>query len=173
MAGDGGAGLRNITKRKRRHREAATAMKRKQRRLLFVGLGMAALGLAAALILLAFDDNLVFFFSPTEVQAREFSPEQRLRIGGLVEEGSVVRESDGLTIRFNITDLSEIVAVSYNGVLPDLFDEGQGVVAEGHIRGGTFQAVEILAKHDENYMPREVADALKASGQWQGDEAEK
>ena len=148
-------------------------MKRKQRRLLFVGLGMAALGLAAALILLAFDDNLVFFFSPTEVQAREFSPEQRLRVGGLVEEGSVVRESDGLTIRFNITDLSEIVAVSYNGVLPDLFDEGQGVVAEGHIRGGTFQAVEILAKHDENYMPREVADALKASGQWQGEGAEK
>lgn len=134
---------------------------------------MAALGLAAALILLAFDDNLVFFFSPTEVQAREFSPEQRLRVGGLVEEGSVVRESDGLTIRFNITDLSEIVAVSYNGVLPDLFDEGQGVVAEGHIRSGIFQAVEILAKHDENYMPREVADALKASGQWQGDEAEK
>ena len=148
-------------------------MKRKQRRLLFVGLGMAALGLAAALILLAFDDNLVFFFSPTEVQAREFSPEQRLRVGGLVEEGSVVRESDGLTIRFNITDLSEIVAVSYNGVLPDLFDEGQGVVAEGHIRSGIFQAVEILAKHDENYMPREVAAALKASGQWQGDEAEK
>ena len=147
-------------------------MKRKQRRLLFVGLGMAALGLAAALILLAFDDNLVFFFSPTEVQARKFSPEQRLRIGGLVEEGSVVRESDGLTIRFNITDLSEIVAVSYNGVLPDLFDEGQGVVAEGHIRGGTFQAVEILAKHDENYMPREVADALKESGQWKGAEAE-
>ena len=147
-------------------------MKRKQRRLLFVGLGMAALGLAAALILLAFDDNLVFFFSPTEVQAREFSPEQRLRVGGLVEEGSVVRESDGLTIRFNITDLSEIVAVSYNGVLPDLFDEGQGVVAEGHIRGGTFQAVEILAKHDENYMPREVADALKESGQWKGAEAE-
>ena len=127
---------------------------------------MAALGLAAALILLAFDDNLVFFFSPTEVQAREFSPEQRLRVGGLVEEGSVVRESDGLTIRFNITDLSEIVAVSYNGVLPDLFDEGQGVVAEGHIRGGTFQAVEILAKHDENYMPKEVADALKKSGNW-------
>jgi cytochrome c-type biogenesis protein CcmE len=147
-------------------------MKRKQRRLLFVGLGMAALGIAAALILFAFDDNLVFFFSPTEVQAREFSPDQRVRIGGLVEEGSVVRDSDGLTFRFNITDLSEIVAVSYTGVLPDLFDEGQGVVAEGHMRGGTFQAVEILAKHDENYMPREVADALKASGQWQGDEAE-
>ncbi len=147
-------------------------MKRKQRRLLFVGLGMAALGLAAALILLAFDENLVFFFSPTEVQAREFSPDQRLRIGGLVEEGSVVREGDGLTIRFNITDLSQTVAVIYNGVLPDLFDEGQGVIAEGHMRGGTFQAANILAKHDENYMPREVADALKEAGQWKGDEAQ-
>ncbi len=147
-------------------------MKRKQRRLLFVGLGMAALGLAAALILLAFDENLVFFFSPTEVQAREFSPDQRLRIGGLVEEGSVVRDGDGLTVRFNITDLSQTVAVIYNGVLPDLFDEGQGVVAEGHMRGGTFQAANILAKHDENYMPREVADALKEAGQWKGDEAQ-
>ena len=147
-------------------------MKRKQRRLLFVGLGMAALGLAAALILLAFDENLVFFFSPTEVQAREFSPDQRLRIGGLVEEGSVVRDGDGLTVRFNITDLSQTVAVIYNGVLPDLFDEGQGVVAEGHMRGGTFQAANILAKHDENYMPREVADALKEAGQWKGEEAQ-
>ncbi len=147
-------------------------MKRKQRRLLFVGLGMAALGLAAALILLAFDENLVFFHSPTEVQAREFSPDQRLRIGGLVEEGSVVRDGDGLTVRFNITDLSQTVAVIYNGVLPDLFDEGQGVVAEGHMRGGTFQAANILAKHDENYMPREVADALKEAGQWKGDEAQ-
>ncbi|HJN59944.1 MAG TPA: cytochrome c maturation protein CcmE [Alphaproteobacteria bacterium] len=147
-------------------------MKRKHRRLLFVGLGMAALGIAAALILLAFDDNLVFFFSPTEMQAREFSPDQRLRIGGLVEEGSVVRDGDGLTVRFNITDTANVVAVTYSGVLPALFDEGQGVVAEGHMQGGTFEAAEILAKHDENYMPREVADALKESGQWQGEEAE-
>ncbi len=145
-------------------------MKRKQRRLIFVGLGMAALGLAAALILLAFDENLVFFFSPTEVQEKNFAPDQRLRVGGLVEEGSVVR--DGLNIRFNITDLSNNIAVTFNGVLPDLFEEGQGVVAEGHMRGGTFEAVEILAKHDENYMPREVADALKESGQWQGDEGQ-
>ena len=147
-------------------------MKRKHRRLLFVGLGMAALGIAAALILLAFDDNLVFSFSPTEMQAREFSPDQRLRIGGLVEEGSVVRDGDGLTVRFNITDTANVVAVTYSGVLPALFDEGQGVVAEGHMQGGTFEAAEILAKHDENYMPREVADALKESGQWQGEEAE-
>ena len=133
---------------------------------------MAALGIAAALILLAFDDNLVFFFSPTEMQAREFSPDQRLRIGGLVEEGSVVRDGDGLTVRFNITDTANVVAVTYSGVLPALFDEGQGVVAEGHMQGGTFEAAEILAKHDENYMPREVADALKESGHWQGEEAE-
>ena len=145
-------------------------MKRKQRRLIFVGLGLAALGLAAALILLAFDENLVFFFSPTEVHEKNFAPDQRLRVGGLVEEGSVVR--DGLNIRFNITDLSNNIAVTFNGVLPDLFEEGQGVVAEGHMRGGTFEAVEILAKHDENYMPREVADALKESGQWQGTEGQ-
>ena len=147
-------------------------MKRKHRRLLFVGLGMGALGLAAALILLAFDENLVFFFSPSEVQGREFSADQRLRIGGLVEEGSVVKDGDGLTVRFNVTDNSHVVAVVYNGVLPDLFDEGQGVVAEGHMRGATFEATEILAKHDENYMPREVADALKESGQWQGEEGD-
>jgi len=147
-------------------------VKRKHRRLLFVGLGMAALGLAAALILLAFDDNLVFFFSPTEIEGREFTAEQRLRIGGLVEEGSVEHDDDGLTVRFNITDLSAAVGVTYKGVLPDLFDEGQGVVAEGHMLSSGFVADEILAKHDENYMPREVADALKESGQWQGEEAE-
>ena len=144
-------------------------MKRKNRRLMFVGLGLATLGLAAALILLAFDDNLVFFFSPTELAAREFTAEQRLRVGGLVEEGSVVHDADGLTVRFNITDLSKVVAVTYKGVLPDLFDEGQGVIAEGRMQGKLFRADEILAKHDENYMPREVADALKASGQWQGE----
>lgn len=146
-------------------------MKRKQRRLIFVSVGLAALGLAAALILLAFDENLVFFFSPTDLQSREFAADQRLRIGGLVEEGSMVR--DGLKISFNITDLSNKVAVNYSGLLPDLFEEGQGVVAEGHMRDGTFEAREILAKHDENYMPSEVADALKESGQWQGDEARK
>jgi len=146
-------------------------VKRKQRRLIFVSVGLAALGLAAALILLAFDENLVFFFSPTDLQSREFAADQRLRIGGLVEEGSMVR--DGLKISFNITDLSNKVAVTYSGLLPDLFEEGQGVVAEGHMRDGTFEAREILAKHDENYMPSEVADALKESGQWQGDEARK
>ncbi len=145
-------------------------MKRKQRRLIFVSLGLAAIGLAAALILLAFDENLVFFFSPTDLRSQQFTADQRLRIGGLVEENSIVR--DGLNIRFNITDLSNKVAVTFNGVPPDLFEEGQGVVAEGHMRDGSFEALEILAKHDENYMPREVADALKESGQWKGDEGQ-
>ena len=148
-------------------------MKRKNRRLLFVGLGVASLGIAAALILLAFDDNLVFFYSPSELQAKSFSPEQRIRIGGLVEEESLIKGSDPLNVSFRITDLMESIDVSYKGVLPDLFDEGQGVVAEGYLDGNTFKAVEILAKHDENYMPREVADALKESGQWQGAEEEK
>jgi cytochrome c-type biogenesis protein CcmE len=134
-----------------------------------VGLGMGALGLAAALVLVAFDDNLVFFFSPTDFQTREYSPDQRLRIGGLVEEDSVVRSADGLTTKFNVTDMAHAVPVTYTGVLPDLFRAGQGVVAEGHMRGGVFEASEVLAKHDENYMPREVADALKESGQWQGE----
>ena len=147
-------------------------MKRKHRLLMVVGLGMGALGLAAALVLVAFDDNLVFFFSPTDFQSREYSPEQRLRIGGLVEENSVVRSADGLTVKFKVTDLAHAVPVTYTGVLPDLFRQGQGVVAEGHMRNGVFEASEVLAKHDENYMPREVADALKASGQWQGEGTE-
>ena len=145
-------------------------MKRKHRRLAFVGLGMATLGLAAALILLAFDDNLVFFFSPTEVQAREFSPEQRLRIGGLVEEGSV--RTEGATTFFVVTDLNRTIPASYTGVLPDLFREGQGVVAEGTLGSdGRFTASEVLAKHDETYMPKEVAEALRKSGQWREGEA--
>lgn len=147
-------------------------MKRKHRRLMFVGLGMAALGLAAGLILLAFDENLVFFFSPSDLQAQELSADQRVRIGGLVEENSVVKSEDGVTVRFNVTDLSTTVPVSYKGILPDLFREGQGVVAEGYLRNGVFVASSVLAKHDENYMPREVADALKDSGQWQGKGAE-
>ncbi len=148
-------------------------VKRKHKRMLFVGLGISGLGVAAALILLAFDDNLVFFFSPSEIHAQKFTPDQRLRVGGLVEEDSVIREDNNLIVRFNITDLLETVTVTYNGVLPDLFEEGQGVVAEGHMRNGSFYAQEIMAKHDENYMPPEVADALKESGQWQGSETAK
>jgi len=148
-------------------------VKRKHKRMLFIGLGISGLGIAAALILLAFDDNIVFFFNPSEIHAQKFSPDQRLRIGGLVEEDSVIREDNSLIVRFRITDLSETVSVIYNGVLPDLFEEGQGVVAEGHMKDDSFHAIEILAKHDENYMPPEVADALKESGKWQGSETAK
>ena len=147
-------------------------MKRKHRRLVFLGSGLGALGLAAGLVLTALDDTLVFFHDPSTIKERQFSPEQRLRVGGLVEEGSVVRSDDGLTVRFTITDLAHTVAVTYRGILPDLFREGQGVVAEGYLNGGKFRADEVLAKHDENYMPREVADALKKSGNWKGGGAE-
>ncbi len=144
-------------------------MKRKHKRLLFVLGGMAALGVAAGLIVSAFDENLVFFFSPSELQAKEVRPDQRIRIGGLVEEGSLTKEADGVTVRFQVTDLTATLPVSYKGLLPDLFREGQGVVAEGKLRAdGVFEANEVLAKHDENYMPREVADALKKSGEWKG-----
>ena len=147
-------------------------MKRKHRRLLVVGVGMAVLGAAAALVLLAFDENLVFFFSPSDFETRTFQSDQRLRVGGLVEEGSVVKSADGLSVQFNVTDLTATVPVRYQGILPDLFREGQGVIAEGHMRAdGVFEAAEVLAKHDENYMPREVADALKEAGEWRGGEA--
>ena len=147
-------------------------MKRKHRRLVFVGGGLGALGLAAGLVLTALDDTLVFFHDPSTIKEREFSPEQRLRVGGLVEEDSVVRGDDGLTVRFTITDLAHTVPVTYSGILPDLFREGQGVVAEGYLKSGVFEADEVLAKHDENYMPREVADALKKSGNWKGEDAQ-
>ena len=147
-------------------------MKRKHWRLVFVGGGLGALGLAAGLVLTALDDTLVFFHDPSTIKERQFPPEQRLRVGGLVEEDSVVRADDGLTVRFTITDLAHAVPVTYRGILPDLFREGQGVVAEGYLKSGVFEADEVLAKHDENYMPREVADALKKSGNWKGEGAE-
>jgi len=147
-------------------------MKRKHKRLLYVLGGMAALGIAAGLVVSAFDDNLVFFFSPTELQAKEQRPDQRIRIGGLVEEGSLAKQADGVTVSFRVTDLTTALPVTYKGILPDLFREGQGVVAEGTLGpDGVFAANEVLAKHDENYMPREVADALKKSGEWKGAEA--
>ncbi len=146
-------------------------MKRKHRRLFFVAIGMAALGAAAALVLFSFEDSLVFFFSPSEIAEKDIADGQRFRIGGLVEEGSVRRLGDGLTVEFRVTDLSATVPVTFRGVLPDLFREGQGVIAEGFlIGGGIFKAEEVLAKHDETYMPPEVAEALKKSGKWRGDE---
>jgi cytochrome c-type biogenesis protein CcmE len=140
-------------------------MKARHQRLLLILAGLAALAGASALTLRAFRENLVFFYGPSEALARAPAPEQRIRIGGLVEAASVVR--DGLKTRFGVTDNRQSIAVVYHGLLPDLFREGQGVVAEGHLGAdGVFRAQTILAKHDENYMPPEVADALKKAGQW-------
>jgi len=140
-------------------------MKRKHKRLTFVMIALLLLGTAAALVLTAFEDNIVFFYSPTELAEKQPNPAQRLRIGGLVEEGSVTKPGGGI-VQFKITDTAQAVDVRFKGILPDLFREGQGVVAEGRLRGGVFEADEVLAKHDENYMPPEVADAIKKSGQW-------
>jgi cytochrome c-type biogenesis protein CcmE len=138
-------------------------MTRKRRRLYFVLLGLLALSGGLALVLTAFEDNIVLFFSPTEVAAKPVCA-QRCRIGGLVANGSVVKE--GERVSFDVTDTVETISVKYVGILPDLFREGQGVVAEGKMTEGIFVANNVLAKHDENYMPPEVADALKKSGRW-------
>jgi cytochrome c-type biogenesis protein CcmE len=140
-------------------------MKPKHKRLTFVVIAVGLLGAAVALVLVAFEENIVFFFSPTEVLERKPPPEQRVRIGGLVEEGSVERPG-GAQVTFRVTDLANTVPVVYVGLLPDLFREGQGVVVEGYVENGVLRAQEVLAKHDENYMPPEVAEALKKSGQW-------
>lgn len=148
-------------------RPPTRAMTRKRKRLYTVLAGLAMLGVAAALVLTALRDNLVFFYSPSDLATKELAANQHIRIGGLVSEGSVVKSDDGHTTNFTVTDMKATVPVSYTGVLPDLFRAGQGVVAEGKLRpDGVFQASEVLAKHDENYMPPEVADALKKSGYW-------
>jgi cytochrome c-type biogenesis protein CcmE len=147
-------------------------MKRKHKRLTFVAVALALLGVAAALVLNAFEDNIVFFYSPTEIQAKDLKPDQRLRLGGLVEDGSVEKLSDG-NVQFRVTDTANVITVRFKGLLPDLFREGQGVIAEGHLKGNEFVADEVLAKHDENYMPPEVADAIKKSGQWKAGEKPK
>lgn len=135
-----------------------------------LGLGAVLLAASALLVSFAFRDAIVFFFSPTELLAEQRRPDQLLRVGGLVVAGSLVR-GESETARFEVTDGNGVLAVTYKGVLPDLFAEGQGVVAEGYLRGGTFEATEVLAKHDENYIPREVVDALKEQGHWQSDQA--
>jgi cytochrome c-type biogenesis protein CcmE len=143
-------------------------MTRKRRRLYVVLGGVVTLAVVSTLVLSAFSDNLVFFYSPSELGAHDVGPGRRVRIGGLVEDGSLVH--DGRTIIFRVTDGKRDLKVDYEGALPDLFREGQGVVVEGALgRDGTFLAASVLAKHDENYMPREVADALKKSGHWQGE----
>jgi cytochrome c-type biogenesis protein CcmE len=143
-------------------------MTRKRRRLYLVLGGVATLAVVSTLVLTAFSDNLVFFYSPSELRAKDVPPGRLVHIGGLVEVGSLQHEPDGKSIVFKVTDGAQDVAVDYGGVIPDLFREGQGVVVEGALaRDGTFRADSVLAKHDENYMPKEVVDALKKSGHWQ------
>jgi cytochrome c-type biogenesis protein CcmE len=140
-------------------------MTRRQRRLILIGLALGILGVAAALVLSALRDTIVFFHSPTEIVEKSIQPGTRIRIGGLVKEGSVRR--NGLEVRFDVTDGARSLPVVFSGVLPDLFREGQGVVAEGALESSQlFRADTVLAKHDENYMPREVVDALKKQGTW-------
>ena len=136
-------------------------MKPRAKRGLAIVVGLAALGIASTLVLNAFQSNLVFFFSPSQVAANEAPRERSFRVGGLVEEGSIVRDSKTLQVNFVVTDLAKTVPVVYTGLLPDLFREGKGVVAQGKMGAdGVFHAEQVLAKHDENYMPPEAADAL-------------
>ena len=143
-------------------------MTRKQRRLTLIGGALGVLGVALALVLFAMRDSIVFFHAPAELAAKNIQPGTRLRLGGLVKEGSIVR-GDAQQVAFEVRDAQASVQVRYKGLLPDLFREGQGVVAEGVLdSSGTFRADTVLARHDETYMPREVADALRKQGHWQG-----
>jgi len=144
-------------------------MTRKQKRSVVIFGALAMLGIAAALVLTALSDQVTFFRTPTELLASPEENSGRIRLGGLVENGSV--KKDDSTVEFAIEDVNDRVIVRYAGILPDLFREGQGVIAEGQLQSdGTFLADTVLAKHDENYMPKEVADRLKEQGYWQGDE---
>ena len=146
------------------------ATRKKTRRIQMLAFGAVLLVGAALLVSVAFRDAIVFFFSPTELMAEQRRPDQLLRVGGLVLEDSLER-GQGETARFVVTDGNATIPVTYTGVLPDLFAEGQGVVAEGYLRDGRFEATEVLAKHDENYVPKEVVDALKEQGHWEAEEA--
>jgi cytochrome c-type biogenesis protein CcmE len=144
-------------------------MTRKQRRLAMIGSGLAVLAIAVVLVLSAIKDSIVFFNSPSDVVEKHVQPGARIRLGGLVKPGSVAR-GENLSVRFEVTDGNQAVPVTYTGILPDLFREGQGVVTEGALDpDGLFRADAVLAKHDENYMPKEVADALKKQGHWKDD----
>jgi cytochrome c-type biogenesis protein CcmE len=144
-------------------------MTRKQRRLTLIGVAGCVLAVALGLVLYAMNDTIVFFNSPADIQAKSVQPGTRIRLGGLVKEGSVQRGADQ-QITFEVMDAEAVIKVNYKGLLPDLFREGQGVVAEGILESpSAFRADSVLAKHDENYMPREVADTLKKQGHWQGE----
>jgi cytochrome c-type biogenesis protein CcmE len=145
-------------------------MTRKSKRLTLIIGALSLLGVAAGLMLFALRDNIVFFYTPSELAKKQAAPGARLRIGGLVKEGSVVK-SNGRDVSFIVTDKTADLAITYSGLLPDLFREGQGVVVDGVLQpGGAFRADSVLAKHDERYMPRDVADALKKQGVWQGEQ---
>jgi cytochrome c-type biogenesis protein CcmE len=136
-------------------------VKPRHKRLALVAAGVAALGVAAALVLNAFQSNLVFFFSPSQIAAGEAPKDRAFRVGGMVQTGSVKRQGDGLTVEFVVTDTAKSIPVTYKGILPDLFREGKGVVAQGVLGAdGVFRANEVLAKHDENYMPPEAKHAI-------------
>ena len=140
-------------------------MKPRHKRMIWIAAGLGALAVAAGLVLNAFRSNLVFFFTPTQIAAGEVPQGKNFRVGGLVEPESVKRQADGTTVTFRVTDGAQSVPVVYKGILPDLFKEGKGMVAQGRIEpDGTFRATEVLAKHDENYMPPEAAEALKKAG---------
>ena len=148
-------------------------MTRKQRRLAMIAGGVSVLAVAVLLVLFAMKDSIVFFNSPTDVVEKHVAPGTRIRLGGLVAPHSLSK-GEALAVRFQVTDGNHAIAVTYQGVLPDLFREGQGVVAEGTLDGaGVFKADNVLAKHDENYMPKEVADALKKQGHWTDEYASK
>jgi cytochrome c-type biogenesis protein CcmE len=141
-------------------------MTRKQRRIVLIASGLGVLLVAVLLVLSALKDSIVFFNTPTDVAEKHVAPGARIRLGGLVANGSVMR-GDALSVRFEVTDGNRSIPVTYQGILPDLFREGQGVVAEGSLDGsGVFKADNVLAKHDERYMPKDVADALKKQGHW-------
>jgi cytochrome c-type biogenesis protein CcmE len=142
-------------------------MTRKKRRLVLIGSSLGVLALAAVLVLSALKDSIVFFNSPTDVVDKKVPPGSRIRLGGLVKPGTIQR-GDQLAVRFEVTDGNSGIVVSYQGILPDLFREGQGVIVEGTLEpGGGFKADSVLAKHDEKYMPKEVVDALKKQGRWE------
>ena len=141
-------------------------MKARHRRFAWIGAGLVALGVAAALVLNAFQSNLVFFFTPSQVVAKEAPQSRPFRIGGLVETGSLTRDPNSLTVHFRVTDTAQTIPVTYTGLLPDLFKEGKGVVAQGRLGpDGSFHATEVLAKHDENYMPPEAKEAIEQAHQ--------
>ena len=148
-------------------------MTRKQKRLAIIGGGVGVIGLAVILVLFALQDQIVYFHSPTDVVEKQVAPGDRIRLGGLVAEDSVIR-GQGTDVEFAVTDTANTVKISYTGILPDLFREGQGVVVEGAFQPDNplFIADSVLAKHDENYMPKEVADSLKEQGHWQGGETQ-